>query len=229
VSGHLVVHHDHVAHRLVEDFDVPAERITTIPLQVPDFGSLGRQPMPSEPRVLFFGTFRRNKGIEDLLEAIRLLGDRKDYRFTIAGRGDDRLMTLVRTAAAADPRITAELGYVPAGRKSELTAAARLMVLPYTTFASQSAVLHDAYGHGRPVLVSDVGALGDTVREDGTGEVVPPSAPQDLADAIDQMLRSGTATDAAGRAARRMADGRTPAIVGARLRDLYGQLLSAEG
>jgi glycosyltransferase involved in cell wall biosynthesis len=229
VSGHLVVHHDHVAHRLTADFEVPADRITTIPLQVPDFGPRGRQPMPTEPRVLFFGTFRRNKGIEDLLEAIRLLGDRTEYRFTIAGRGDDKLMAMVGRAAEADPRITAELGYVPAARKSELTAAARLMVLPYTSFASQSAVLHDAYGHGRPVLVSDVGALGDTVREDGTGEVVPPSAPRELAAAIDQMLESAATTDAAGRAARRVADGRTPVVVGARLRSLYDQLLSTEG
>ena len=50
---------------------------------------------------------------------------------------------------------------------------ATLVVLPYLR-TDASGVLATAIGHGRPVVVSDVGSLGETVREFGLGEVVPP-------------------------------------------------------
>ena len=206
VAGHLVVHHEHVRDRLLHEFDIETERITVVHPQVPDFGPAGRHPLPDEQRLLFFGTFRQNKGLAVLLDAIALLRDRRDYRFTIAGRGDSSLSALLEGAAAGDERIEVEHGFASAQRKSELYAASRIVVLPYTSFASQSGVLHDSYGHGRPVLVSDVGALGDTVRQDGTGRVVPPSDPVALAAAIDAMMgepngyrRSGTSGSRRGR------------------------------
>jgi glycosyltransferase involved in cell wall biosynthesis len=227
VSGHLVVHHDHVARRLSAEFGVAPERISVVPLQVPDFGDMGRQPMPEERRVLFFGTFRRNKGLDVLLEAIALLRGREDLRFTIAGRGDEELMQRVAAAAKEDSRITVELGFVAPCRKSELYATSRLAVLPYTSFASQSGGLHDSYGHGRPVLVTDVGALGETVREDRSGWVVAPGDPQALAEAIDTTMQDDVETDARGERARAAAATRSPALIGIRLRKLYEDLLNA--
>lgn len=225
VSGHLVVHHEHVGERLVRQFGVAPERVSVVHPQVPDFGSLGRQPLPDEPRLLFFGTFRSNKGLEVLLEAIQLLRDRCEYRFTIAGRGEEALSRVVEAAAAADGRIDAELGFASARRKSQMYASSRAVVLPYTAFASQSGVLHDAYGHGRPVLVSDVGALGDTVRRDGTGAVVPPSDSGALASAIDAMMVDTKRTEELALAAAAAASDRAPHLVGSRLRDLYEALV----
>ena len=50
---------------------------------------------------------------------------------------------------------------------------AALVVLPYREIES-SGVLATALGHGRPAVVTDVGSLGDTVRELDAGAVVPP-------------------------------------------------------
>lgn len=91
------------------------------------------------------------------------------------------------------------LVYEPAG--DQLFREAWGVVLPYETFSSQSGGLHDASGHGRPVVVTDVGALGATVRHDGTGAVVTVDDAEALAAAL--VATAGPAGDAAAAAGRR--------------------------
>jgi glycosyltransferase involved in cell wall biosynthesis len=64
---------------------------------------------------------------------------------------------------------------------------ATAIVLPYRQIES-SGVLATALGHGRPAVVSDVGSLGETVREFGAGLVVPPEDPDALAAACIRLL-----------------------------------------
>ena len=227
-AGHLVVHHDHVRRRLVDEFAVDATSIDVIPLQVPHFGPLASVDPPREPTVLFFGTFRANKGIDVLLDAIELLGDRRDYRFHFAGQASPQESRRVMETAARDRRVTAEVGWVSRDRKSQLYSQSRLVVLPYTSFASQSGVLHDAYGHGRPVVASYVGGLGESVREDETGWVVPPGDAEALAAAIDVALTDdhGYAVSAGNTA--KLARSRTPEVTAASLRTLYSRVLGQD-
>lgn len=135
-------------------------------------------------RLLFFGTIRRNKGLHVLLSALRLL---PDYSLTIAGAPVD-------TEYAA--QIRAQLAELPNGQVRlldrfmedeeipTLFAEGDLVVLPYTTFAAQSGVLHDALAYRRPVVVTDIGALGESVRGWGVGEVTAPGDATALAQAI---------------------------------------------
>lgn len=227
-GGHLVVHHASLKDRLVEEFMVPGERVSVIPLQVPPASSMPvRRDLRSKRtrEVLFFGTFRRNKGIEVLVEAIALLAKRDDLRFRFAGRGFDDMERLVLLAASRDPRVTAEIGWIPSERKEELLGQADLLVLPYTSFSSQSAVLHDAYAHGIPVVTTDVGALGRTVREDASGWVVEPGDAQPLARAIDAALRDCAAYLSAAVASQSIGRARHPTVVGGQLRALYERLI----
>ncbi len=218
----IVVHHQHLADRLQSDFDVPDERIHVVPHQVFPVDGPPVDPPSGVPNVLFFGALRPNKGVELLDGMMRHLDG--DVGLTIAGRGDPAVERQVRSVAAADGRVAVEIGFATLERKRQLFRAAHVVVLPYTTFSSQSGVLHDAYGHGRPVVVTDVGALGDAVREDGTGFVVPPNDPEALATAVRDLL----APDAWRRhadAARRVATERSPAAIGARLRQVYDWVL----
>ena len=83
-------------------------------------------------------------------------------------------------------------------------------------------MLFDAYECGVPVVVTDVGAIGPTVRADGSGWVVPPDDAHAFAEAV------SAAHDAN---ARRMARSRTVAAarehdvvnVGRILRRVYEQ------
>lgn len=220
----LLVHHARLADDLHSKFGIPFNRIFVVPHQVFPTESLPESAQPNgPPRVLFFGALRPNKGLEVLDQAMALLGDH-DLQLTIAGRGDDPVEALARSMAKRDKRVTAEIGFATLSRKRELFREASLVVLPYTEFSSQSGVLHDAYGHGRPVVVTDVGALGRTVRDDGTGMVVAPRDAAGLADAIRQILEPAT-WSAAANASRQVAKDRSHLAVGTLLREVYDSVL----
>lgn len=224
--GHIVVHHESVGRRLVAEFDVPTQRITVIEPQVPALPSTELVAAPSQQyRLLFFGTLRRNKGLGVLLEALRLLPD-EDLRLVIAGRGDARLEELAAEAAANDERIVVEPGWITTARKAELYAECDVVVLPYTSFSSQSGVLHDAYAAGRPLIVTDVGALAETVLRDGSGWVVPPSDPVALSEAITTSGEDVLDLAERARAAHAVAAARSPEIVGRQLRQLYDDVVA---
>lgn len=220
----LVVHHERLADELCARFAVSRSIVHVVPHQVFPVGGVVAAPPEGPPRLLFFGALRDNKGLEVLDEALERIRD-EDLEVTIAGRGDERLERLARSIASRDGRVHAEIGHVPLERKRELFGAAHVVVLPYTSFASQSGVLHDAYGHGRPVVVSDVGALGETVREDGTGVVVPPGDAAALAAGIVDAL-SPERWEPASANCRRIALERSPEAVGRRLREVYDLLLA---
>jgi glycosyltransferase involved in cell wall biosynthesis len=101
------------------------------------------------------------------------------------------------------------------------------VVLPYTSFASQSAVLQDAYAHHVPLIVSDVGALGETVHEDRSGWVVAPGDVSGLAATLLEAIVDRGARDAASEAMATVAAARTPARVGATLRAIYERAAGA--
>jgi len=232
-AGTIVVHREWVGERLSSEFDVDPARINYIPLPVLPPPPIVDEGVDDEgvddgvPEILFFGTLRRNKGVEVLLNAVRLLPTELQFRLVIAGRGFAEVEQLVRDAASRDKRIVAEVGYATAERKAALYARCSVNVLPYTSFESQSAVLQDAYANSVPLIVSDVGALGSTVRSEGTGWVVPASDANALAEAIIESLRDETAAKQAGENMAKVAAQRTPALVGAALRRLYEEVAGA--
>ena len=220
----VVVHHPLVGQQLQAGFGVPGDRIHHVPLVIAPNGAPASRSGLDSPLVLFFGSFRRNKGIAELCQAIRSLADEHHLRFHLAGRGDAEAERRVRELARDDPRVTATIGYVPNNVKDTLFRRASLVVLPYSSFTSQSAVLGDAYAGGAPVLVADVGALGASVREDGTGWILASTRPHHIAEAIVSSLADPVAWQhRAGRAAM-VAAQRAPEAVGRSYRALYATL-----
>ena len=142
-------------------------------------------------RLLFFGVIRPNKGLHVLLRALELL---PQCDLTVAGEPvEPCYFEQVRDLARRLPPGRVELidRFIGEQEVADLFGRSSLVVLPYTSFASQSGVLHQALAHARPVVVSDVGALGESVRRWGVGEVVPPGDERALARAIEQALDPG--------------------------------------
>jgi glycosyltransferase involved in cell wall biosynthesis len=215
----LIVHHDRLRRELLAAFDVNPARVRVVPHQVFAYDSTAPVALPERPSVLFFGALRANKGIDVLLDAVARLPGGIDVHF--AGRGDPAIEAQLARAAAANPRLHVEIDHVPGARKVDLFGQASVVVLPYTAFASQSGVLHDAYAQGRPVIVTDVGALGETVREDGTGLVVPAGDAAALTEAIEQLLSDPPRLGRYAEQARAVRETRSPERIGPLLRLAY--------
>ena len=153
---------------------------------------------PGEPtRLLFFGALRRDKGIDILLQAMPML---PNTRLTIAGESNNPNIT----AAVEDYNTLhpdSPIEFLPRFIAEEEIAGlfdrAQVVILPYTEFAAQSGVLHQAVAHGRPVVATSVGALGESVRRWGIGEVVEPGNPQALAEGVNRLIRPETYHQAA--------------------------------
>lgn len=226
-AGTMVVAHDHLKQRLVSEFGVPSERIEVIPLPVRKVVEV-EAGEPSGPlTVLFFGHFRRNKGVDVLLQAIRRI-PAQEPRFMFAGRGLPAIEQDVRRAAERDPRIVSRIGYVSGEEIGRYFSNSHLVVLPYTSFASQSGVLADAYSHLVPIVGTDVGAIGHTLRSDGSGWVVPPREVDSLASALAEALGDEQARLRARAAMARVRECRTFEAVGRLHRDLYVRVVDRD-
>lgn len=228
----LVVAHDHLGQQLIDDFDVDPTRVHTIPFPItmPLRSPLQARGVSGKAvNFLFFGTFRPNKGLTVLLDAIRQLDRRSGRstpaRFVIAGRGDADLEAKVRVAARELKSLTAEIGYVTANRRQQLYDDADCVLLPYTSINAQSGVLYDAYSQRLPVIASDVGPIGTTVRKHRSGWVVDPDNAASLVDALLSAGGNRQEMTEAGNRGAAIAEGRTPQLTAKKLELLYNQLL----
>lgn len=140
-------------------------------------------------KLLFFGQARPNKGLDVLLDAIPFLGG---YELTIAGERNgaaywgSEIQPRISNLLAKNISISVEDRFVRDEDLPGLFQRHSCVALPYTRdFHSQSGILFLALGAGLPVVATDVGALGTTVRRMGIGEVVPPNDPESFARAVE--------------------------------------------
>lgn len=175
----VVVHSRRAADQAV-GLGAERDRVAVIPHGVP--APRVHAPPPSGRTLLFFGLIRRYKGLDVLLRALR---DVPDARLIVAGDPVDSVERV------EDPRVEWRLGFVPDDEVPRLFAQATAVVLPYRDVrqVDSSGVLALALAHGRPLVVSDVGALGEVVGDFGAGLVVPPGDVERLARACREVLR----------------------------------------
>jgi glycosyltransferase involved in cell wall biosynthesis len=184
-AGHLVVLHRVLKEQMVSELGVDADHVHVVPHVLDASASRDDSVVRGErPMILFFGTLRNNKGLDVLADALVALDARLDADVVIAGSGDEHTTNELRNRLGRLQHVQLEFGRVSPERKRTLFSQASWVVLPYTSFHSQSGVLADAYAYRVPLIVSDVGAIGTTVRDDGTGCVVPPRDHAALADAL---------------------------------------------
>jgi glycosyltransferase involved in cell wall biosynthesis len=154
---------------------------------------------------LLFGVLRPDKGLNDLLDAAL---EAPGWHVLIAGQDHGGL------AAAADrlrsPRLAGRLtvldGFQSTEQVGRLFAAADLVVLAYHR-ASQSGVLHLAYGFGRPVVAYPVGGLAEAVIPGTTGWLCGSPSSAALAEALRDAAAAGRAElERRGQAARQWAE-----------------------
>lgn len=141
---------------------------------------------PDKRYLLFFGLIRDYKGLDLLIEALAAEGlrSRDDFKVIIAGEFYSHPEKYLDRAAelGVNDHIVWKTEYVPDSEVRYYFSAAEMMVLPYRS-ATQSGVTQIAYHFGRPMLVTDVGGLAQTVPDGVAGYVVSPDK-ESIADAM---------------------------------------------
>jgi glycosyltransferase involved in cell wall biosynthesis len=144
----------------------------------------------------YAGRLSHDKGTHLLLDAWRRTTT--DATLRIVGSGD--LGTLVDRAAAEDPRIV-HVGQVPSDQVAEHLFAARAVVMPSVWDEPFGRVAAEALAHGRPVVTTGRGALGEIV--DPSCGWITGTDPGAMARALDDAALDDGAVDARGAAGRR--------------------------
>jgi glycosyltransferase involved in cell wall biosynthesis len=156
------------------------------------------------PSVIFAGTPRLHKGLQDLIQGFARVTLPGASLRIVGADGDEAL----RRLAATDHRISL-LPPVPISELPGLLAKAWLVVIPQRQtqvgVAQLPAKLMDAMASGKAVLSTAVGDIPRWLADDA-GVIVPPSDPERLGDAMQQLLANPERLLQLGRNARRRFD-----------------------
>lgn len=145
----------------------------------------------NKKNLLFFGLIRDYKGLDVLIQAMGMLDN--SYQLIIAGESYgsfDKYTELINQSPLKENIVVFEQ-YIPDEMVSTLFSAADVLVLPYKS-ATQSGVVALAYQMELPMIATNVGALGSTVKESNTGMVVSDPTPDDIAKGITEFFSSDT-------------------------------------
>jgi glycosyltransferase involved in cell wall biosynthesis len=202
-SFELILVHGERSRREYEETWPPAQRLAIIPHGDEQlFGDEPPAPSP-EARILFFGAWRKMKGLPVLQEAFDALAERlPEARLTLAGPPvpeEGESARVLAWAADRGERVEVLADYVPIEDVRELFARARVVVLPYLT-VNQSGVAHLAMTMARAVVATDVGDLPEVVADGRTGLLVAPRDPSALADALARVLSDAALAERLGQA-----------------------------
>ena len=176
-------------------------------------------------RVLFFGRIYEYKGLRYLVEAAPIVHRAvPDARFIVAGAGTD--FERYRTEIEALPYFESYNRYIPAEEGARLFAEADILVLPYIE-ASQSGVLMIALPFGLPVVATDVGEIGATVKAQERAPCSPKDS-QALAAALIQLAKDkDLRNQLSDNAMRAMEAEFSNIVLSRRLTSIYKEVLKA--
>lgn len=130
--------------------------------------------------MLFFGLVRAYKGLDLLIDAFALIKDElPKLRLLIAGEfyDDEQKYRDQINQLGLDERIIVRNEFIPDSDLRKYFGAADLIVQPYKS-ATQSGVTQVAFHFEKPMLVTNVGGLGEIVHHGKMGYAVAPDAGQ---------------------------------------------------
>jgi D-inositol-3-phosphate glycosyltransferase len=207
----LIVHGDNLKQLMVERFAVGPEKVHVVPHGNYNFvadtpsrwdraSSRASFGWDEKDRVvLFFGLIRPYKGLDDLIEACRIvdrrgLPDGRRLGLIIAGRAvanhwEEGGYQEQINKAGLEGRVRLNLEHIPMLDVARFFRASDVVAVPYKR-GSQSGVLQLAFSFTRPAIATQVGSLEEAAQGGRTARVVPPENPEALAVALWDLLAS---------------------------------------
>lgn len=190
----FVVHSQSEARQLAQILPDADIKVNPLPsyaaLGADSTGELPDMIAQDRPILLFAGFVRRYKGLDILLKALPdVLAQQPVHLLVVGEFWEDRegYDTLI-DESGIQHAVTIIDSYVSDDRLAWFVKHAYVVVLPYR-HATQSAVIQLAFGHGTPVITTNVGGLPEVVEHEQTGLVVAPEDPAALAAAVNRFLK----------------------------------------
>jgi glycosyltransferase involved in cell wall biosynthesis len=131
-----------------------------------------------EPYIAFIGRLSKEKGIENLAGAAKLL---PDYTFVVAGSGPDADML----RDIPNVKLT---GFLTGRQLTELMGGAKVMLLPSVWYENCPISILEALCMGVPVVTMNSGGMAELVKDGVTGTLINDPTPEGLADKLRQTL-----------------------------------------
>lgn len=174
------------------EFGIPPEKIKKIN-NLFDFKKAEniQDYVPEKNYFLYFGRISEEKGLKNLIEAIKkLVAKRKmaNNYLLIVGKGpqEAELKNLVKQANLEKKIIFA--GFKEGLELKTIIAESKFVVVPSVWYENSPLVVVESQFYGKPVIVSDRGGMPESIVENQTGLIFPAENIDALAQKISQLL-----------------------------------------
>lgn len=179
-----------IVEQLIVGFELDQHQVVHIPNGIDPalWRSAGPTAAREKPLVVSWGRVQYEKGFQVLARAVHLLrGRMPQVRAVIAGRGSylPELQTQIDIEGVSD--IVELPGFVDDAALRALVARAGCVVIP-SLYEPFGIVGLEALAAGAPLIVARTGGLAELVAGTHAGITFEPGNPDDLADAIEQVL-----------------------------------------
>lgn len=169
---------------MVECYGISADRVKYLEL----WRRYPRYTAPAHSgRVLFFGRINPYKGVDNLLEIVRLC---PEIQFDVIGRVDSQMQDII-VQLAKEKNVKLNNDYVTDAEMREAFINCDWVIVPYNS-ASQSGIIIDAYKYSRPVIAFAVGAIPEQVDPDKSGYLVEAGDNKKFADKLKEVAKMHT-------------------------------------
>jgi glycosyltransferase involved in cell wall biosynthesis len=155
-----------------------ALRVMANPAPEREFSTRGpRQPGPL--RILVASQLERHKGILEILEAINLL----EFPLELHVAGDGTLAQLIQSRSKEDKRVIYH-GFVSSSSLGQLFEIVDTVVVPSKCYENSPTIIYESLQSGLPVIASNIGGVGELIKDGEHGFLVEPGSAEALATAI---------------------------------------------
>lgn len=134
----------------------------------------------AEDYIVYVGRLSKEKGIENIAGAARLL---PEYKFVIAGGGPDKdILKNIDNISLA--------GFLTGHELTELMGRAKVLLLPSVCYENCPLSILEAHSMGVPVVTMNSGGMAELVEDGVTGTLVKEATPTGIAEKLKETLEN---------------------------------------
>lgn len=153
--------------------------------------------------ILFMGWIDKEKGVFELLEAIKAIvscSDKRSIKLLMAGEGN--ALDEIRNYVVANElqKYVELLGWINEKQKIKYLKEAHILILPSYMEGMPNVVI-EAMASGLPVIATNVGVVGEMIKTGKNGIVIEPRNSEEIVLALDQLLNNADLRYRLGKAA----------------------------